>query len=400
MKLPSDASKRRNGTRADFERQATKLEATAHAILQRHRAADSQAIEPPLDEKPERRVERLDRDAAELRGWLARNPEDRRGPKGTLRQSNRTDNESARMATSKGVIQGYTGAAAVDARHQIVVEAQAHGTGSEQEILLPVVEALHAHALLTTDSLDTADAGYHSEADLRALEQQHIEALNADAELRKRDERFATQGRHRAKKNPLHDKSRSGPSELRQYQPADFTCDPEARMCVCPAGKSLYRKGRNLVIGQQVGDMFRGANRDCFPCTHRARCLRHPERTLARQVVFFHDRVAQPPLGRHASPETATQRMKARIDLAENRDRYAARFGVVEPVFGNLCHKKGLRRFTLRGQVKVDGQWKLFCLVHNVEKLAKPDTRRSGTNERCKTPEMRHGVGPSRSAAD
>jgi hypothetical protein len=31
---------------------------------------------------------------------------------------------------------------------------------------------------------------------------------------------------------------------------------------------------------------------------------------------------------------------------------------------------KRLDRFTLRGQKKVDGQWKLYCLVHNIEKLA------------------------------
>jgi len=41
----------------------------------------------------------------------------------------------------------------------------------------------------------------------------------------------------------------------------------------------------------------------------------------------------------------------------------------VEPVFGNLRHNKGLDRFTLRGRAKVDTQWKLFCLVHNIEKL-------------------------------
>jgi hypothetical protein len=46
------------------------------------------------------------------------------------------------MATSKGVIQGYTGVAAVDDRHQIIVEAQAHGTGSEQELLVAVVKAM------------------------------------------------------------------------------------------------------------------------------------------------------------------------------------------------------------------------------------------------------------------
>ena len=77
-------------------------------------------------------------------GAGSRDPEDRRGPKGTLRKSNRTDNESAKMATGKGVIQGYTGVAAVDAAHQIIVEAQAHGTGSEQEALLPMVTAMTA----------------------------------------------------------------------------------------------------------------------------------------------------------------------------------------------------------------------------------------------------------------
>ncbi len=41
------------------------------------------------------------------------------------------------MAISKGVIQGYTGVAAVDEKAQIIIEAQAHGTGSEQELLIP-----------------------------------------------------------------------------------------------------------------------------------------------------------------------------------------------------------------------------------------------------------------------
>jgi hypothetical protein len=63
--------------------------------------------------------------------------------------------------------------------------------------------------------------------------------------------------------------------------------------------------------------------------------------------------------------------MKRRIDAPEVRRRYARRFATVEPVFGNLCANKGLDRFTLRGRAKVDGQWKLFCLVHNIEKLAR-----------------------------
>tara|TARA_R110002167_G_scaffold2165_5_gene10905 strand:+ start:79238 stop:79396 length:159 start_codon:yes stop_codon:yes gene_type:complete len=44
---------------------------------------------------------------------------------------------------------------------------------------------------------------------------------------------------------------------------------------------------------------------------------------------------------------------------------------VVEPVFGNIGTNKRLNRFSLRGKIKVQGQWQLYCLVHNVEKLAK-----------------------------
>jgi hypothetical protein len=39
-------------------------------------------------------------------------------------------------------------------------------------------------------------------------------------------------------------------------------------------------------------------------------------------------------------------------------------------VFGNLRYNKRLDRFTLRGKCKIDTQWKLYCMVHNIEKLA------------------------------
>ncbi len=48
VKLPSNASKHRSGTRADFERQATKMERAADAMLARHRAEDARDVEPSL----------------------------------------------------------------------------------------------------------------------------------------------------------------------------------------------------------------------------------------------------------------------------------------------------------------------------------------------------------------
>jgi hypothetical protein len=362
VKLPSNASKARSGTRADFERQATKLEHAAKLMLSRHREEDAAPPEPDPGTRAGKRLGRLQRDAAELRNWLKAHAEDRRGAKGSIRKSNRTDNESAKMATGKGVIQGYTGVAAVDAAHQIIVEAQAHGTGSEQELLIPVVTAMQG--MLTADSLITADAGYHSDANLHQLAAMSVDALIADNDMRRRDERFATQDHHKAAPDPLHDKSASDRLETASvFSASDFTYDAAARTCICPAGKGLNRNGEQSVNRDNIWTRFQGKQRDCGPCVLRARCLETPATTAVRSVMFFRGKTA--PL-----PETHTVRMKTRIDSPEGRQRYGQRFGTVEPVFGNLCYNKGLDRFTLRGRAKVNGQWLLFCLVHNIEKLA------------------------------
>ena len=359
VKLPSNASKRRSGTRAEFAHEAAKLEAAATAMLERHRATDALPVEPDLAAKTAQRITRLEHAAAALRDWLAAHPNDRHGSKGAIRKSNRTDNESAKMATGKGVIQGYTGVAAVDGKHQVIVEAQAHGTGSEQEALLPVVTAVQPQ--LAPGTCITADAGYHSEANLAALATMQVTALIADGDLRRRDERFATQARHQEAPDPLHDKTPVEPT-VSLFQPSDFTYDPEARTCVCPAGKSLYRKGRHNVTNGYVAEHFRGTKRDGVPCARRALCLRTPEQTMTRQVAFFRGRDA-------SAPETHTARMKAAIDAPAGRAQYARRFAVVEPVFANLRYNKRLDRFTRRGRANVNGQWLRFCVVHNIEKL-------------------------------
>lgn len=360
VKLPSNASKHRSGTRAEFTQRAEKLEQAAQVMLDRHRATDALELEPDVAAKTTARIARLTRDAQQLREWLATHPGDRHGPTGGLRKSNQTDNESAKMATDKGVIQGYTGVATVDAKHQMIVDAQAHGTGSEQELLLPVVTALAT--LRTSETVLTADAGYHSEANLAALAALNVTALIADPDMRQRDERFAAREHHTNVPNPLHDKSGTAKKSLPVFAPSDFAYDADARTCVCPAGKSLYRKGARNVTNGYVGEHFRGAKRDCAPCARRAQCLRTPETTVVRNVAFLRGR-------EDAERETHTMRMQQRLDTPEGREQYGRRFATVEPVFANLRYNKRLDRFTLRGRTKVNGQWLLFCLVHNIEKL-------------------------------
>ena len=98
-----------------------------------------------------------------------------------------------------------------------------------------------------------------------------------------------------------------------------------------------------------------------MPCELREQCLRTPDKTAVRHVAFLQKDVCH---------NKYTEAMRKRIDSPRGRELYGRRIATVEPVFGNLRYNKGLDRFTLRGRRKVDTQWKLYCMVHNIEKLA------------------------------
>lgn len=357
VKLPSNASKHRSGTRAEFLAQAEKLERAARTMLDQHQRNDAGSLDAS-GKKAAARIERITREATKIRTWLAANPNDRPGSRGGIRKSNLTDNESAKLATDKGVLQGYCGVAVVDAAHQIIVEASAHGSGAEQELLLPALDACAEQR--RPETCITADAGYHSEANLVALAERGIDALIADNAMRQRDARFSDQAKHTAKPDPLHDKSAKAKNHS-VYGADRFTVADDQSYAVCPAGMRLHRNGKDCTIGGYHAIKFRAPRSACQDCLLRANCLRKPNTTATRQLAV---------LTRKAEA-THSQRMRERIDSSEGRRQYGRRLGIVEPVFGNLRHNKRLNRFTLRSQHKVDGQWKLFALVHNIEKWAK-----------------------------
>ena len=359
VKLPSNASKEKSGTRADFLRQAERMEKAAAKIIDKHQQADASKTDAAAAQREAKQLKRLQHEAKQLRDWLADNPKDRQGSKGSIRLSNRTDNESAKMATSKGVVQGYTGVAAVDCHYQIIVEAQAHGTGSEQELLMPVVNA--TASMRKPETVIAADNGYHSEANLKALAEANIDAYIPDKDYRQRDERYADQAIHQQKPDPLANKRPKTP-KVTTFKPGDFQLAEDLSHCLCPAGKRLYRTGRNCTLNGYASVRFQGAFRDCEPCTQRPQCLKDPTKTRARQVTFLQ--------GKRDDTPSHTDLMKPKIDSDLGKRMITQRFATVEPVFGNLRGNKRLHRFTLRSKAKVDGQWKLFCLMHNLEKLA------------------------------
>lgn len=362
-KLPSNAGKQWSGTKADFEKKAAKMEGAIGRMLSKHRSQDKEGDNGVAD-KERQYVESLQKQVAKVKSWLSKN-DDKVGKTGKAIKSNITDNESAKMKTSHGVIQGYTGVTAVDSAHQVIVHAEAFGQGQESDLLQPMVDGARENfqeigeADIFAKAKLSADSGYHSEENMKMVFESGIDGYVADNLFRKRDPRFADSGRYKER----HRKERAkltGRKGL--FATKDFTFAEDLSHCICPAGKKLYRSGCNMTVNNFQATKFKGPKSACVPCALRSQCLRHPERTEIRQVAYFLGRSKQ-------GKETFTEKMKTKIDTAVGRMLYGMRLATAEPPFAHIRHIMGLDRFSHRGKRKVNTQWNLFCIVHNLTKI-------------------------------
>ena len=366
-KMPSNASKEWSGTKAEFFKKKQKMERAIRRILKKHRETDVDEKDLDVIEKEKRYIKTIRDKIKKMRQWMDDN-DDKPGKTGKPRKSNITDNDSAKMKTSKGVIQGYDGVAAVDNKHQIIVSAQAYGQPQEHDMLELMIEKTRENFKAIGVGEDvfrkvqlTADAGFHTEANMKMLADENIDGYVADTQFRKRDYRFADADKYK-KRHRKERAKKEGRSNL--FTAKDFTFAEDRSHCICPAGQRLHRNGANVHVsnGAYRAIKFRGPKGVCLACKLRARCQRHPDRTISRQVHLI--------LGRSDNKQQSyTQKMKQKIDSDRGRLIYSKRIGTVEPVFANLRHAIGLDRFTLRGDQKVNIQWKLFSVVHNLLKI-------------------------------
>lgn len=356
-KLPSNASKEWSGTKADFEKKASKMEKAIENILRKHREEDQNKTELKVKEREEKFVETLNNRVSKIREWLNDN-DDKPGKTGKPRKSNITDNESAKMKTHRGVIQGYAGEAATDSKRQVIVKAEAFGEAQEHDLLKPMIEGVRRNFQEIGKEEDIfkkakllADSGFHTEKNMEMLAVEGIDAYVADNRFRKRDPRFADYEKY---KDEARKDWANGKPKL--FRTEDFIFDQDMRHCICPAGKRLYRSGAN-----EKAHRFKGTQTTCVHCELRTKCIRNPEKTVIRQVAYF--------AGRTGDGPTFTDQMKRKIDSTIGRIIYGMRLAISEPPFSHITSALGLDRFTLRGKTKVNTQWNLFCIVHNLTKI-------------------------------
>jgi len=364
-KMPSNASKEWSGTKEELQHKKDKMEQAIKQILTRHREMDVKEKDKGIVEQEEKYVETIKSKVKKIKQFLKEN-DDKPGKTGKPIKSNITDNQSAKMKTSHGVIQGYNGVAVVDDKHQVIVHAEAFGAAQEHDLLEPMIEGTKENFKEIGSEKDVfekaklvADSGYHTESNMKMVMEEGIDAYIADTQFRKRDPRFADVDKYKERFR----KERAeyfGTSGL--YKAKEFTMSEDKRFCICPAGKRLYRNGGNVIVDGNRAIKFRGRKTDCRICEVRERCLRNPDTSEVRQVYFFQGRTA-------SAPETFTQKMKRKIDSIKGRLIYNRRLGTAEPPFAHIRSILRLDRFTLRGKRKVNTQWLLYCIVHNLTKV-------------------------------
>lgn len=357
LKLPSNASKEWSGTFKELKRKQDKLQAKLHQVITDHIHQD---VLPSSEmERHLKQLKRLQQQVQRLNVFLQeQKPKVGKSRKEIL--SNLTDNQSAKMPTSHGVIQGYNAQALVDSKHQIVLHAEASSSQDHENLAPMVMGAKKNMQVIGKDAgyfrgrQLTADSNYYSYANLAWCQAESLDAYIPDLHFRKRDERLSGQQRFKDGIHPRKRPIQKGST----FSDADFVFDESKQAYLCPQGKVLKRSARSQLNRYRVYDFYRARLEDCAHCQVRSRCLSKPN--TSRRYLSIEVESLLPSL---------IEKMKAKIDAPQGRQIYARRLAIVEPVFANIRVQKRLDRFTLRTKVKVDIQWKLFALVHNIGKI-------------------------------
>ena len=354
LKLPSNASKEWSGTRSELQRKKERLEAKVRELLKEHVQEDNRD-DPPSGSggggDREQQVQRLQKQVERLEKWLQEN-EAKHGTTGKEISSKVTDNDSAKMKTSHGVIQGYNSQALIDAKHQVIIHGEAFGNGQDYAHGPPMLEGARENLQslghgneYVAEKIFTADTNYHSQTNLRKCQEMGLDAYIPDRHFRRRDPRYAAQRRYWPRR--------------KRFALEDFHYEEATDHYLCPQGKRLRRIAKKAYGDGLVRRIYVAEEQDCQRCPLQWRCL------TARGGKRRYLRV---PIGVELT--NFSQRMAGKVDSELGRKIYPQRFAVAEPVFANIRTHKRLDHFTLRGKIKVNIQWLLYCMVHNIEKIA------------------------------
>lgn len=241
---------------------------------------------------------------------------------------NKTDPDAVFMKTKNGIKTSYNAQVAADKEHQVIVAADVTNEVSDVEQLLPMLDQSEEN---TSEKINqcSADSGYSSGENIKALEQRNVDAYIPDREY---------QAQQRGK-------------QVDDFHKDSFIYDEDRDLYICSEGEELTFSHLQTRKNKEPLRIYRG--RSCTDCQHFGLCTSNEKgRTISRHPY-----------------EKELRQMRQKLDSDSGKAVYGKRKQIVEPPFGHIKSIMGFTSFLLRGLEKVKGEFKLVSIAHNLRKI-------------------------------
>jgi transposase len=240
-------------------------------------------------------------------------------------QVSKTDSDARLLSKGDQTIAGYNVQSVVDDKNKLIVASDVVNTsdaGHLHKLAKSAKEVLEAKSLQVL-----ADAGYYNSADLKACEDDGLQAYLPPH-----------QGNGKLEKHG-------------RFVRNDFSYDTTTNTYRCPAGQLLHPASKPWVnTSGRIEIRYLASKTSCNGCPLRASCLspKASSRSISR---WEHEDV----LDRH----------RQRMASADATKLMRRRSAIVEHPFGTLKCRAGYQHFLVRGFDKVRGEWSLMALCYN-----------------------------------
>ena len=126
-KISSNAAKEFSGTFVELENKKKKLESMLKLLMKKHKKNDKkEQRKNPSIIPGKKQIMKYRKKIQKIKDFMEKYDK-KDGKRGREKKSNITDNDSAKLKSSHGMVQGYNGLALVDAKTQVVVYPEAFG---------------------------------------------------------------------------------------------------------------------------------------------------------------------------------------------------------------------------------------------------------------------------------
>jgi hypothetical protein len=227
----------------------------------------------------------------------------------------------------------------ISTENQIIVNYTMHQNPTDTKTLKPHLdnfEQTYGEEIFNQLQTITADAGYGSEENYDALEDKGITAyVKYNTFEKEQDKNYQKKHKPFSKEN------------LYYNQEEDYY--------VCPMGQKMHKthQSQKTTEAGYKQNLSHYQAQNCQGCPLRSQCFKAKGN---RSIERNHN------LEKHK--QKTRELLLSEIGIQKRKQRSAD----VEPVFAQLKHNNGFRRFSLKGIKKVELEFGLMAIAHNLRK--------------------------------